>query len=144
MSPMRPSRRKVLFGFALVLAAACSRSGDRCPFCGMKIDPASAFRAELVQGAKTRAFDTPRCAFGARLAEGSQDRLRVQEYYDRVWRDATEVRFVVNSDVQGPMGPDLVPVDPARVTKFIADHAAGQGRDLGASNVTKAVLAELR
>jgi nitrous oxide reductase accessory protein NosL len=139
---MRPSRRHVLF--ALVLAAACSRTGDRCAFCGMKIDPASAFRAELVRDGKTRAFDAPRCAFGARLAEGSSDRLRVQEYYDRAWRDAAEVRFVVKSDVQGPMGPDLVPVDPARVTKFIADHAPGQGRALAASDVTKDVLAELR
>ena len=24
----------------------------------------------------------------------------------------------------GPMGPDLVPVDPSRVTKFLRDHGA--------------------
>jgi hypothetical protein len=52
--------------------------------------------------------------------------MRVREYYDAKgpMRDASTLRFVVGGDVVGPMGPDLVPVEPSRVTKFIQDHGA--------------------
>jgi copper chaperone NosL len=123
------NRRALLFAaFALVTsAAACKRAADdRCAFCGMKIDPASAWRADLVSNAGSLVhFDTPRCAFLAwRTGKTAASAIRVQEFYDRTWRDGAELRFALGSDVLGPMGPDVVPIDPARAAKFRADHGA--------------------
>jgi nitrous oxide reductase accessory protein NosL len=121
----RSTRRAFVAGALLLVAAACKKT-ERCKHCGMRIDPASAWTSELVgkDGAVTR-FDTPRCALTAwRTGKADAAALRVQEYYERRWRDAAELRFIVGGDVLGPMGPDLVPVDPARATKFIQDHGA--------------------
>lgn len=90
----------------------------------MKLDPASPWRAELLSGGSVvAAFDSPRCAFAAwRGGKVSADALRVREHYDHAVVDASAVRFVVGSDVLGPMGPDLVPVAPDRASKFLRDH----------------------
>jgi NosL len=109
--------------FALFLAGfvvACGKDGERCATCGMKIDPNSAFRAEVVIDGKTNGFDTAQCALTAYRAHGGT--LRVQEFYSRGWVQGSTVRFVKGSDVLGPMGPDLIAVDPARVEKFQHDH----------------------
>lgn len=91
----------------------------------MKIDPASPWRTDLVGADGTTSFDTPRCAFTSwRGGKTAATTLKVQDYYDRQWRDGTQLKFIVGGDVVGPMGPDLVPVDPARATKFIQDHGA--------------------
>jgi len=119
------TRRRFVSGIPLVLA--CSRAKDaRCKHCGMRIDAASAWRTELVgeDGAVTP-FDTPRCAFTSwRRGTTRAKTLRAQEYYERRWRAAEELRFVVGGDVLGPMGPDLVPVEPSRASKFVQDHGA--------------------
>lgn len=139
-------RRDFLFLIAVTAAlglsgvAGCKKEA-RCKNCGMRIDPASQWRAELVaaDGAVTT-FDTPRCALQAwRSGKTPAKSLRVLDYYDRQSRDGNDVRFVIGGDVVGPMGPDLVPVDPARVSKFIQDHAAD--RALRLDEVTSDVLA---
>ncbi len=135
---LRPSRRALLAG--AVALVACSKTGAdaRCELCGMKLDPASPWRAELVAtDGKTHSFDTPRCALTALRkgkVAGSGAAVRVQEFYDRTWVAGTEVDFVVGSDVIGPMGPDLVPVGHARAAKFVKDH--GDGRALALDAVT--------
>lgn len=109
-----------------LVASGCKKNEPRCKHCGMRIDEASAWRSDLVSpdGAVT-SFDTPRCALTSwRSGKTQAASLRVQEYYDREWRDAADVRFVLGGDVVGPMGPDLVAVEPSRVTKFIQDHGA--------------------
>lgn len=125
----------------VVLAGASACKKDvRCGNCGMRIDRASAWYAELVspQG-EVRSFDTPRCALQSwRRGKTAARSLRVQDYYDRQWRDGSDVRFVIGGDVSGPMGPDLVPVDPGRVSKFIQDH--GADRALRLEEVTAEVL----
>jgi copper chaperone NosL len=122
--------------FALVLFG-CKGEGtaDRCARCGMKIPPGSAWAAQV----DTRRFDTPRCALSTWLAEGKKGQVRVQDYYDRAWHPASDVRFVVGSDVVGPMGPALVPVDTARVAKFTNDH--GGKRALSLAEIDEAALA---
>ena len=50
---------------------------------------------------------------------------------------------MVGGDVQGPMGPDLVPVDPARATKFVQDHSADRV-SLALAEVTPAVISGLK
>jgi copper chaperone NosL len=134
----------LLVASATSIATACTRGQrDRCAFCGMRIDPASAWRADLVNGDVTTHFDTPRCALLAwRSGKTPARSLRVQEFYDRAWRDGSELRFAVGSDVIGPMGADLVPLDPSRVAKFGADHAAADTLTLDA--ITTATLASIR
>ncbi len=129
---------------ALALTAACKKSEQRCKHCGMRMDEASAWRARLVaaDGSMT-SFDTPRCALTSWRTGKSQARsLQVQEYYERRWRDADALRFMIGGDVTGPMGPDLVPVDPARTTKFIQDH--GAERALRLEEITADVLRTLK
>ena len=127
---LKLGRRHAVLG--VLVAAACKKE-DRCKQCGMKIDPASAWTAELVlaDGSTVR-FDTPRCALVSwRSGKTAAVALRAQEYYERRWRDAAELRFVRGGDVLGPMGPDFVPVDPSRANKFIQDHGADAALTLG-------------
>ena len=131
---------------ALAVLVACKGKGAtadaRCKHCGMKIDPTSAWRTELVAAdGSTIGFDTPRCALTSwRSGTSHGVSLRVQEYYERRWRNADELRFVLGGDVVGPMGPDLVPVDPARATKFIQDHGADKALRL--EEITTDVLSK--
>jgi hypothetical protein len=137
-------RRRALVAFAfLALEVGCKREA-RCQNCGMRIDPASPWRSDVVEGqnAATTSFDSPKCALQALQSGKAKGSLRVQEYYERRWRDASELRFVIGGDVVGPMGPDLVPVDPSRQTKFIQDH--GADRALKLSEVTPEILAGLK
>lgn len=131
---------------ALVSAAslACKKSEVRCKHCGMKIDPASPWRADLVAADGTAtSFDTPRCALTSwRSGKSQATEIRVQDYYDRRWRSGSELRFVVGGDVVGPMGPDLVPIDPAQASKFIQDH--GADRALRLEEVTLEALSQLK
>jgi copper chaperone NosL len=120
---------------ALVLVASCKHDGARCARCGMKIDPASPWNAEL----DAERFDTPRCALATWLDGGKHGTVRVQDYYDRALHPASDVRFVIGSDVVGPMGPDLVPVDAARVGKFEKDH--GGTRALALTDLDEKALA---
>lgn len=74
------------------------------------------------------AFDTPGCLFRYRASSrgaGLHDAW-VTEYYGPagVRTSAAGVQFVVGSDVPGPMGPDLVPVESARLDAFRRDHHA--------------------
>jgi hypothetical protein len=113
---------------------ACKSGDARCAHCGMKIDPASPFVSEL-DGKK---FDTPRCALSEWLAAKKSGTVSVQDYYDRARRPASEVRFVAGSDVVGPMGAELVPVDAARVAKFEKDH--GGTRALALADIDEKAL----
>jgi hypothetical protein len=109
----------------------------------MKIDPASAWRADLVRPDGSRVhFDTPRCALLAwKTGKVEATDAVMQEYYDRTWRSAKELRFALASDAVGPMGADLAPVDPLRAAKFAADHHAA--RVVGLSDVTVELLQQL-
>jgi len=138
------NRRAFLFGLGLSTFALACKKEPRCSHCGMKIDPASTWQTKLVDDAgTTTSFDTPRCALTAwRSGKTPAKGIRVQDYYDRVWREGTEVRFVLGGDVVGPMGPDLVPVDTSRVTKFIQDHNAD--RALALDEVTLEILGKMK
>jgi hypothetical protein len=109
----------------------------------MKLDPTSAWCADLVRGDGSRAhFDTPRCALLAwRTGRVPAAGALFQEFYDRAWRNGTELRFAIGSDVMGPMGADVVPVDPARTAKFSTDHHAA--RVVGLDELTTALLQSL-
>ncbi len=121
------------------VALASCKHEERCAHCGMKIDPKSPFLAHIEEpGGKTLTFDTPRCALSKWLEDGKKGTVKVQDFYDRSWRDAKGMRFVTGSDVIGPMGPALVPVDAARAQKFMKDHAGK--KNIGLDDVTTEVL----
>jgi copper chaperone NosL len=110
----------------------------------MTMDPKSAWNAELTRADESKVeFDSPRCALLAwRTGQVEATKLRVQEYYERAWKEGEEVVFVVSSDVVGPMGTDLVPVDPARARTFVRDHTGT--RPLHLAEITPELLKELR
>jgi nitrous oxide reductase accessory protein NosL len=117
-----------------MLLVACKSGDARCAHCGMKIDPASPFASEWDE----KKFDTPTCALSEWLAGGKRGTVRVQDYYDRAKHPASDVRFVTGSDVVGPMGAELVPVDAARVDKFEKDH--GGTRALALADIDEKAL----
>ena len=137
------ARRAFVIG--ALLLTACKRK-ERCRHCGMAVDRSSAWACELLLNDGATIFcDTPRCAITAwRKKEAFANGMRVREYYDAKgpMRDATELRFIVGGDVPGPMGPDFVPVDPARASKFIQDHGADHAYKI--DEITLEVLASLK
>lgn len=133
------------FAIALALGGCHKHAEDRCARCGMVIAPKSPWETVLsLPDGTTKRFDTPRCGLralheaAAANAASSAPTLRVHEFYDGTERAASDVVFVIGSDVVGPMGPAIVPVDPSRAAKFTADHAGKQTLPLDA--VTDAVL----
>ena len=137
--------------FAIPLALVMTLGGlhckknetPRCGRCGMVVDPKSAFQAELnmPDTGGHLAFDSPKCALKHRATRKVRTTLRVQEYYSRNWVDGSEVRFVVGSDVVGPMGKDIIPVSPAQAEKFVKDH--GGDKTLTLAEIDDAVLASV-
>ena len=126
-----------------LVPAGCSRKADRCAYCGMKLDAASPWAADLVRGDGGHVhFDTPRCALMAwRTGRVPADGISLQEFYDRTWRAGPELRFAIGSDVMGPMGTEVVPIDPARAEKFATDHHAA--RTVGLAELTLPLLESL-
>ena len=128
------------FTLALLVVAACRGGGaKRCGHCGMKIDETSAFHAALEQSGSRDEFDTPRCALSEWKSRGGTGTVFVQDYYDRVLQDGKALRFVIGSDVIGPMGPEIVPVDAARAAKFEKDHG---GKDYTLAELTTELLGQ--
>lgn len=131
-------------------AAEAEPADERCAECGMlvNIDPRwmTGWRDAPLDDGTTgpKRFDTPKCMF-QHLRRHETDPARADawatEYYSQERRPLAELRFVVGSDLIGPMGQDLAPVEPQHVERFIADHG-GEALTLGA--VDAAVLERVR
>ncbi len=97
------------------------------------------WRAGVTDGlGKEVAFDTPKCLFAfLQTDQGRRARAPwVTEYYSQRRASATELFYILGSDVSGPMGPDLVPVrteDAAR--RFAREHT---GREVLTFDATQA------
>lgn len=115
----------VLAALAL-LATACgsdeaseAEATVRCDTCGMIVSPESGWRA----GGEGLAFDAPKCLFRYRHREGEVPGAWVIEYYSQERRPAREMRYVIGSDLESPMGRDLVPVEGREAAERLkADH----------------------
>lgn len=117
---------------ALTLAtalASCGNEGSaqapsRCDNCGMRIDPQSGWRAGgQSETGETVAFDTPKCMFRYYHQHGGVGRPWAIEYYSQEQRPARDLFYVLGTDLEGPMGRDLVPVaghDAAQ--RLMRDH----------------------
>jgi hypothetical protein len=143
------SRRSFALGIVVALATlpGCAKKTDgiRCARCGMRVTDGSSFKVEgTVEGGQARIYDSPLCAFNAKVDPKAKEKvlsLRFQDFYERKVYDGAELRFVGGSDVKGPMGPDLIPVLPAMEAKFTKDH--GKRGVFSYAEITQAVLNDL-
>lgn len=125
---------------------------DRCAMCAMRVadHPEWVGAIELDNGT-TFYFCSVRCTFGASLrsAEFLQTdpshirRMRIPEYLvkDR-WIDADSALLVIDSDVLGPMGLELVPASKQDDADVIVRRHGG--RIIRRSEVTLEVLRDLK
>jgi copper chaperone NosL len=135
----------LLLGAAVGLLVGCGPAGDRCRKCGMVVDDHPRWVAGLIdeRGVEER-FCSPRCMFAHwRSPAGAAGRdAWVTEYYTQQRLPVEEVRFVMGSDVMGPMGRALVPVaGQAAAEGFLQDHHGT--RILAADEIVAELLREL-
>src|SRR5262249_17369604 len=103
-----------LLVLSLALLAACGgHEHPRCAECGMPADRDAKWQAGVTTAdGKDLLFDTPRCLLrwlrtpAARGAAGPW----VTDYYRQRRAPAAFVSYAAGSDVNGPMGPALVPI----------------------------------
>lgn len=127
-----------LFVVALLLVACGSSDQARCDTCGMLVEPDSGWRA----GAEGAAFDSPKCLFRYRLRHGGVSAPWVIEYYSQTRHDAASLLYVAGTDLESPMGRDLVPVEGREAAERLrTDH--GGDRILGWDEVDEGVIEPL-
>ena len=109
------------------------RGSDRCPVCNMFVARYPDWVAGIVFKDHTyRVFDGPKDMFHyyfhmeeydpGRKREDIEEMI-VQEYYNLRPIDARKAFYVVGSDVFGPMGRELVPLDSIDAAReFMRDH----------------------
>ncbi len=109
------------------------KQGDKCAVCGMFAAKYPHWVAQIVFLDGTYAvFDGPKDLFRYYFNFGKYNPSRthsdisgiyVTEYYSGRLIDARKAFFVAGSDVYGPMGAELVPVEDERNAKeFLKDH----------------------
>ncbi|RYE91919.1 MAG: hypothetical protein EOO75_07855 [Myxococcales bacterium] len=130
MLTSRAPRRQVMAGMAgmglFSLTEGCRRT-PRCLTCGMTLDLTSRWYAEVTAAGHTDGFDTPKCALRRLLTPGAPaGTLTVRGYYRQEKLPGERVVFAAGSDVLGPMGADLVPVEPEHAVKFRVEHHAAK------------------
>jgi peroxiredoxin len=124
----------------------------RCPVCGMFVAKFEVWvtRIEIAPG-EFLDFDgvkdllayyfKPTAYGGNELPAAS--RIWVKDYYSLKWLDAKEAFFVSGSDVNGPMGSELIPfANRAAAESFLTDH---HGKRVTAfAEITPGLVEELR
>ena len=115
---------------------------DRCPVCGMFTAKYPDFAARVTfSDDESFTFDGPKDMFTflLDLAKFAPDRsrsdveeVRVTEYYELAPIDAHAAFFVIGSDVHGPMGAELVPLESRdHAETFALDHGGEEILDFG-------------
>ena len=110
------------------------RKTDKCAVCGMFVEKYREWIAQVVFADGTAIFfDGPKDMFRyyfspSRYTPGKKQAdiaaIYVTEYYSTKPIDARKALFVTGSDVLGPMGHELIPVDTeAHAKEFMKDHA---------------------
>lgn len=107
--------------------------GDKCPVCGMFVAKYPDFLAQVVftdgsaaffDGTKDMfkyLFDLPRYAPSKKASDIKK--IQVTDYYSMNAIDGRTAWYVVDSDVYGPMGKELIPFgSEAEAKEFMADH----------------------
>lgn len=135
----------LFLGWAVWFWVGCGPAGDRCRKCGMLVDDHPRWVAGLTdeQGIEER-FCSPRCmlAHWRSPAGEASHSAWVTEYYTQSRMPVEEVRFIMGSDVTGPMGRALVPVaGEAAAEGFLRDHYGT--RIVTADEITLELLREV-
>lgn len=149
-----PSRRQFLraaTAAVIVCATACAspseeasaQHANRCANCGMRVTRGAAFAsgAREASGAEV-VFDSPKCMF--RWLEQHRDARDAwtTEHLSRQERPAAGLFYVLGTDLRGPMGADLVPVDTREHADTLLASHHGQ-RVLVFAEVTPEIVASL-
>ena len=109
------------------------KKSDKCQVCGMLVAGYPNWISQIIFKDGTYAlFDGPKDMFkyyfnitkyNPSKKQADVDALYVTEYYSAKLMDAKKLLFVKGSDVDGPMGFELVPVDTTEKAKeFMRDH----------------------
>ena len=122
--------RSVCLALSLVVSAfAFAACGDddvdervRCATCGMVVPEDSGWRA----GGESLAFDAPKCLFRRIHREGPVEGAWVIEYYSQERAPAAELFYVIDSDLESPMGRDLVPVRGREAAERLREDHHGE------------------
>lgn len=138
--------RALALTLAIVLGA-CAEQGSaeaqrRCDVCGMRIDSSSGWRAGGRSSSGELRFDTPKCLFRHLHREGGVRDPWVIEYYAQERRPARELFYVTGTDLEGPMGRDLVPVAGREAAERLMREHHGD-RVLAFGEVTEAIVESL-
>jgi len=116
---------------------------QRCDLCGMRVDSTSGWRAGgRAASGEALAFDTPKCLFRRHHERGAVSEPWVIEYYSQARRPARDLFFVIGTDLEGPMGRDLVPVAGREAADRLLREHHGE-RVLSFDEVTPPVAASL-
>ncbi len=127
----------------LTLWSSFSRGGDRkpikpsskdkCPVCGMFVTKYPDFLAQILFKDSSSAFfdgtkDMFKYYFNLKKYQPSKnisdiDSIYVTNYYDLTLTDGLSAYYVLGSDIYGPMGRELIPVEKeADAKEFLKDH----------------------
>ena len=106
---------------------------DKCPVCGMFVAKYPDFLAEVIfKDGSYALFDGAKDMFKYLLnlrkyntgkSVGEIDSIYVTEYYHLTLIDGHEAYYVIGSDIYGPMGRELVPLEKEpEAREFMKDH----------------------
>ena len=109
------------------------KKSDKCQVCGMLVAGYPNWISQIIFKDGTYAlFDGPKDMFkyyfninkyNPSKKQADVDAVYVTEYYSTKLMDAKKLLFIKGSDVDGPMGFELVPVDTLEKAKeFMKDH----------------------
>ena len=144
----------ILLSSALVAAAPLDKVGkeERCAVCGMFVAPYPTWASQLrladgtvkyFDGCKDMmAFYFAPDMYGGKKDEAFKE-IWVKDYYSLKWVEARTVFFVAGSDVNGPMGSELIPFASREAGEnFKKDHHGTQL--LAFPELTAALIESLR
>jgi copper chaperone NosL len=142
---MKTGRKGVLFFLTLTLALTLTLSygaerkpvtpsqKDKCPVCGMFVAKYPDFLSEVIfKDGSYALFDGSKDMFKyllnlkkytANKSMAEIDSIYVTEYYHLTLIDGHEAYYVMGSDIYGPMGRELIPVEKETdAREFMKDH----------------------
>lgn len=115
----------------------------RCALCGMRVTRGAAFSSGAVEASGNEVlFDSVKCMFRWLGQHTDARDPWVTEHLSRAERPARDVVYVMGTDIEGPMGADLVPVDTREHAEQIRTGHHGT-QILAFAEVTSSVLDEL-
>lgn len=128
------------------------KDNARCPVCGMFVAKYEVWVTRIEEqpgvfldfdGVKDLlAYYYKPAAYGGKELK-SDSQFWVKDYYSLKWLDGREALYVYGSDVNGPMGSELIPfATPAAAQSFLTDHHGK--KVLTFTEITPALVEDLR